>query len=198
MQRILIGTNNHAKVERWQQTLGMYAIVTPAQLGLIVNVKEGMISVIENSQTKAKMYAKASGLVTISQDDAFYIDALGGLPGIAVRRWGGALPDNVSDEDWLAYFRSKIAHLDNLRGHFEIAVSVANPHGDVKTRTYTRPGTIDPSKLDAPHSQGYPISASFVRDGINKTWHEMNLEEQMQYNADMTIYVKDAITALTR
>jgi Xanthosine triphosphate pyrophosphatase len=96
--RLLIGTNNPDKVADWESFVGdKIEIVSPKTLGLKLHVEEGTTSVAENSLAKAKAWCRLSGLPTIADDTGFYIHSLQGAPGVAIRRWGGKLPESTTD-----------------------------------------------------------------------------------------------------
>lgn len=190
--KILIGTSNIAKLEKWQIYLADLDTVSPQELGLELEVVEGMTSLIENSQKKARMFARASGLMTLSDDSGFYIPELGGLPGIAIRRWAGKFPDTISDEDWFAFFKQQIASLKDTSCYFEFAVSVALSDGQVKTLTHRVDGYIDKDRLGIPlpKMRGYPIGMAFIREGATKPWQELTPEEKRNREQD---FVKEVI-----
>ena len=99
--KILIGSNNPHKVADWRSFINdEFEVVAAKDLGLKLDVVEGMTSVKENSLAKAKAWCRISGLPTIADDTGFYIEALDGAPGVAVKRWAGALPETTTDEQF--------------------------------------------------------------------------------------------------
>lgn len=164
---------------RWKRNFPHYdwKSLQDVQLGHY-HVEEGMHSLIENAEKKAKSYAEESGMITMSDDSGFHITELGGLPGVAVRRWGGELPEEISDEEFLSFFIKKIAGLKDTSCYFSYAVSIATPDGRVHTVTHENHGTLDLERVKQGNfPKGYPISAAFTSSAIGKCWAEATDEE---------------------
>ena len=124
MPRLLLATNNAGKVAEYRQLLdgGGWQIVTPAEIGLKIDVDETGQTYAENATLKAVAYARASGLTSLADDSGLEVDALDGRPGVLSARYAGAdrtdaerveallteLRD-VADEQRTARFRCVIA-----------------------------------------------------------------------------------------
>lgn len=125
---LLIATNNKGKVEELQSLLMDMGIelVTPAQIGLDLDVTEDGLTYAENAAKKAIAFARTSGLISIADDTGLEVDALDGAPGLYSKRYGSAensgqeLPDakrrrylvhQLQDQPspWTARFRATIA-----------------------------------------------------------------------------------------
>lgn len=125
---LLIATNNKGKVEELQSLLMDMGIelVTPAQIGLDLDVTEDGLTYAENAAKKAIAFARTSGLISIADDTGLEVDALDGAPGLYSKRYGSAensgqeLPDakrrrflvhQLEDQPgpWTARFRATIA-----------------------------------------------------------------------------------------
>jgi XTP/dITP diphosphohydrolase len=143
MPRLLLATNNAGKAAELRRLLDGcgWELVTPAELGLHLEVDESGESYQANATKKALQYAQASGLVALADDSGLEVDALGGRPGILSARYAGLdrtdaervqtlleeLKD-VSDEERTARFRAVIA--------------IAAPTGRVETVEGTMNGRI--------------------------------------------------------
>lgn len=174
--QLLIGSSNQNKINEWTNELGgLVDIVTPEGLGLDLEVHEGLVSVSENSMGKAKVYCRASGLPTVSDDVGFFIDALHGLPGVAVRRWGGLLPESTTDEEFFAFLTQQMSGVVDTTAYFERCVSVALPNGDDYQVSYQVPGHIDTDLLARGYAPGeFPLGDVFRADGEEATWNQMD------------------------
>jgi Ham1 family len=80
--QLLLGTNNKAKIERYQKFLNvdknleLITIKSLKNYNLIPNIEEIGNSELENAQIKAKAYYEYFDLPTISEDSGFYIVGL--------------------------------------------------------------------------------------------------------------------------
>jgi XTP/dITP diphosphohydrolase len=120
----LIASNNKGKAQEIRallQDLGA-ELVTPADIGLQLQVTEDGSTYLENAQRKAAAFAQASGLISLADDSGLEVEALGGAPGLHSARYlakPGAtdaerrqfLLQNLSAKPrpWLARFRSAVA-----------------------------------------------------------------------------------------
>src|SRR3990172_7074857 len=96
--RLLIATNNLGKVAEFRRLLEGcgWELVTPADIGLKLEVEESGQTYAENARMKAVKFAEASGLVALADDSGLEVDALGGRPGISSARYAG--PDRTDEE----------------------------------------------------------------------------------------------------
>ncbi len=124
MPNLLLATNNQGKVREFRELLAGcgWELVTPAAIGLALEVDETADTYAGNARLKAEAFARASGLTALADDSGLEIDALGGAPGLHSARYAGrdtthadkmtllldALRD-VPDERRTARFRAVIA-----------------------------------------------------------------------------------------
>lgn len=166
MKRILVATRNRGKLEEFQQLLGAFPaeIVSADDVGLgDIDVEETGSTLQENASLKAEAYGRASGLPTVADDTGLFVDALGGLPGIYPKRYGG--PQKL------------LAALDAVpaprRAYFECVVSLWTPDGRLQYVTGRCPGQIiDHLRGTA----GFGYDPVFVPDGYEKTFAELGPE----------------------
>lgn len=126
MNRLLIATNNPGKTREFHELLDDLGIelVTPAQIGLELDVVEDGSTYEENAAKKAVAFARASRLISLADDSGLEVDALGGEPGLYSARYGSPdgkkLPDRErrkflvgklhgKPRPWTARFRAVIA-----------------------------------------------------------------------------------------
>ncbi|MCK9520261.1 MAG: non-canonical purine NTP pyrophosphatase, partial [Dehalococcoidia bacterium] len=91
MSRLLLATNNPGKVREFRRLLDgvPFDVVTPADLGIAIEVEEDGSSYAENAALKARAYAAAGGCFALADDSGIEVDALGGKPGMHSARYGG-------------------------------------------------------------------------------------------------------------
>lgn len=91
MRRLLISSNNADKVRELSQIFAglPFEIVTPADLGLTLEVEETGATFRENAALKARAFHEATGLLALSDDSGLEIEALDGAPGVYSARYHG-------------------------------------------------------------------------------------------------------------
>lgn len=186
-KKLFVGSNNPNKIADWQSFAGKeFKIVSPKDLGLQVEIVEGMTSVKENSLAKAKAWCRISGLPTLTDDTGFHINALGGAPGVAVRRWAGELPDTATDEEFFKHMRSYVEKLEDTSCYFDAVVSLALPNGEDYQITHITRGHIDKKLLAKGYRLGnFPLGQVFKKEGRNKIWAEMSDEEKRESDREL-------------
>lgn len=129
MMKILIGSNNKHKFQEIREILPEYNLLTPADLGLNLEIDETGSTFEENATLKAVAYCKASGLITLADDSGLEVDCLNSAPGIHSHRY---LPKPGATDAERRYFL-----LQNLQGkpqpwtaRFYCAAAIATPQND--------------------------------------------------------------------
>lgn len=186
-KRIFIGTNNQNKVADWKSYVnGEFDIITPQDLDLEMDVIEGMTSVKENSLAKAKAWCRLSGLPTIADDTGFYIKELDGMPGVAVRRWGGQLPESATSEEFFNHMKKHVQNLNDTSCHFEVVITLALPNGEDYQIVHETHGYIDKALLEKGYQPGeFALGQVFKKSDRNKIWAEMSDEEKRQSDKEL-------------
>ncbi|MGK2964537.1 MAG: RdgB/HAM1 family non-canonical purine NTP pyrophosphatase [Tepidiformaceae bacterium] len=143
MQRILLATNNPGKVREFDRILSAagLSVVTPAELGLSLDVDEPGLTYEENAILKARAFAEASGLLALADDSGIEVDALGGAPGVRSARYGGPALDDAGRVDLM------LAELANTpppsrTARYRAVVAVAWPGGEVHCFEGVQEGSI--------------------------------------------------------
>ena len=121
---LLIGTGNPHKVAELQRLLGElpYRIVTPAELGLALEVVEDGATYAENAALKARAFAQASSMLSMADDSGIEVDALDGRPGIYSARYGGP---EASDKDRVDLLLRELHDVPRERRGCRYAASIA-------------------------------------------------------------------------
>lgn len=199
MTDILIGTTNQYKAGFYRDTLGTEATVfTPADLGIKLDIEEDLYDIVGNSQKKARTFARAAGMLALSDDSGIFIPALNNHPGVAARRWGGELPSTTTDEEWIEYFLHKTADLgDDERAVIKRQViSVARPDGEVRTLDASTTGQLLRERARPTYPAGGPFSVFFRVDEFNKAEIDLNDQEKALFTARIKEGVLDALHKL--
>ncbi len=181
MQKIFIGSNNYSKISDWKFYLGeKYKIFTPKDLKIKLYVQESDLSLVGNATKKAKDWAKASGMVTISDDAGFFIKELRDAPGVITKRWLEV--NNYTDDKVLNFVRK----LKNKQCIYKSAIAVASPVGLVYSFLHQVKG-----KLVAKHTNGnkfdneYSLGKYFRQLGNKKYWSEMSCQERKRIDSEV-------------
>jgi XTP/dITP diphosphohydrolase len=143
MPRLLLATNNAGKAAELRRMLDDcgWELVTPAELGLKLEVDESGQSYEANATKKALQYAQASGLVALADDSGLEVDALGGRPGVLSARYAG--PDRTDAERVQALLDELRDVPDEQRtARFRALIAIAAPTGRVETVEGTVAGRI--------------------------------------------------------
>jgi XTP/dITP diphosphohydrolase len=92
--QLLVATTNLGKVRELAPLLNgaPYQLVSPADLGITLDVEESATTFVGNARLKARAHFEASCIATMAEDSGLEIDALGGQPGVYSARYEG-LPD---------------------------------------------------------------------------------------------------------
>ena len=194
-KQILIGTHNPAKYDRWSSVFSDYHVFSLNDLGLDINIPEGITSIRENAEKKALAYAAKSQLITLSEDSAFYIEELDGLPGVDIKTWGGEFENDLTNEELFNIVKERIRPLKNGRSYIQTAVSIATPNGNIRTFFTENMGYLDKNKFQSPYVEGYPLTFAFVSNKLYKSWGEMTVQEKLfvyqDINSDLIAYVHE-------
>ena len=133
MPRLLLATNNAGKVAEYRQLLDGcgWELVTPADIGLHLQVEESGQTYGENATMKAVHFAQASGLLTLADDSGLEVDALNGRPGVMSARYAG--PDRTDGERVDALLAELSDVPDEQRSaRFRCVIAIADPAGRVE------------------------------------------------------------------
>ncbi len=132
--------------------------------------EETGLSFIANAELKARAAADASGHAALADDSGLSVDALDGAPGIYSARWAGPTKD----------FRIAIARVEkelkelgvaDAKAHFTCALSLAMPHGEMKTFA----GEVHGRLTFPPRgTHGFGYDPIFIADGMTETFGEID------------------------
>ncbi len=178
MSKLLIATNNLGKQQEIRSLLNRLKIelVTPAELGLKLDVKEDGITYRENAANKAAAFAQTTGLISLADDSGLEVEALGGNPGLYSARY--APQPNASDADRRTYLLGKLqSHPQPWNARFICVVAIATPTGVLQFSEGLCPGEIISNERG---TQGFGYDPIFLLPSIGQTMAELSMKEKNQ------------------
>ncbi len=181
MSKILIATNNRGKLGEFQALLGDLgeALVTPADLGLALEVDETGATYAENAALKARAFSQASGLICLADDSGLEVDALGGQPGLYSHRiaaWPGA-----SDADRRRALLARLAgQPEPWTACFRCVVALARPEPAGAGPLLRFAEGVCPGQI-IPHEQGengFGFDPIFWLPEVGRTMAQLTMDEK--------------------
>jgi len=178
MSKLLLGTNNSAKVREYKALLQNlpFELVTLAEQGITTVVDETGESLEENAKLKAKALAEQSQLLTLADDSGLEVDALGGEPGRLSARYAG---ERASDRDRINYLLSRLKEVPwpERSARFRCVIAIATPGGVVEICSGECLGFII---FEARGEEGFGYDPIFYLPELDKTMAELSLEMKNQ------------------
>jgi len=178
MDKLLLGTNNQAKVREYMMLLRSlpFELVTLAEQGITTIVSEVGESLEENARLKATALAEQSQLLTLADDSGLEVDALGGEPGRLSARYAG---EGASDRDRINYLLSRLKGVPwpERSARFRCVIAVATPGGVVELCSGECWGFIT---FEPKGEEGFGYDPIFYLPELDKTMAELPLEIKNQ------------------
>jgi XTP/dITP diphosphohydrolase len=173
---LLIATNNRGKVDEIKALLGSLGLIllTPADLGLTLDVVEDGQTYAENAEKKARSFAQASGMTALGDDSGLEVDALDGQPGLHSHRFC-PIP-NATDADRRNYLLRRLGEEPRpWTARFKATVAIALPSGKVQLATGQCEGEIIPQERG---SNGFGYDPIFFIPELGQTMAELEMKEK--------------------
>lgn len=127
-RRLLIGTNNPGKVRELRRLLQGcgFETVTPAELGLKIEVDETGTTYAANASLKARAFSEAAGCAALADDSGIEVDALDGAPAVYSARFGGP---GLDDEGRTSLLLERLRGVPDARrtARYRAVVAIAFP-----------------------------------------------------------------------
>ncbi|MFC2003491.1 RdgB/HAM1 family non-canonical purine NTP pyrophosphatase [Chloroflexota bacterium] len=178
MAKLLLGTNNQAKIREYRSLLeGLsYQLVTLSELGITTQVDEVGGSLEENARLKAVHLARESQLLTLADDSGLEVDALGGEPGPLSARYAG---EGASDNVRIRFLLTKLKEVlwEKRSARFRCVIAVATPDGEVELFSGECQGLIT---FEAKGEHGFGYDPVFYLPQLDKTMAELPLAMKNQ------------------
>ena len=178
MNKVLIATSNQGKVAEFTSLLRNTGVelVTPAQIGLSIEVIEDGKNYHENAGKKAIEYSAASGLFCIADDSGLEVDALDGAPGLFSARFSPK--PGASDMDRREYLIQKLSGKTKpWSAKFHATVAIGAPDG----RLIFTEGNCAGEIIDHDRGKnGFGYDPIFLLPAWGRTMAELTMDEKNQ------------------
>ena len=174
--KLLIATTNKGKLEEIRAILGNLELelLSPADLGLELEVEEDGQTYAENATKKALAFSQASGLTSLADDSGLEVGALDGAPGLHSARYS-TLP-NATDADRRATLLLNLSRKPRpWAARFRATVAIASPGRSVKLAEGICPGEIIPEERG---TGGFGYDPIFLVEGSNQPMAELEMNEK--------------------
>ncbi len=176
MPKLLLATNNQGKVREYKTLLQNlpFELVTLADRGISIIIKEEGESLEENARLKATGLAAESQLPALADDSGLEVDALGGEPGRLSARYAG---EGASDRDRVSYLLTRLKDVpwEKRSARFRCVIALAVPNGKVELCTGECPGLIT---LAPRGKYGFGYDPVFYLPQLDKTMAELTLAQK--------------------
>ena len=172
--KFVLATHNPGKLREMGEILRDLGVevVSPAALGIPVDVEETGTTFLENALLKAKAICRAANLPAIADDSGLCVDALNGAPGVYSARYGG---EGLDDRGRCMLLLNSMRGATTRAAHCSCAVACVFPNGD----TLTAEGRCDGSIAYAPLGDGgFGYDPVFLLPGTGKTFGQLSQEEK--------------------
>lgn len=172
--KFVLATHNPGKLAEMGAILSGLGVevVSPADLGITVDVEETGSTFAENAMLKAKAICAAAGLPAIADDSGLCVDALNGGPGVYSARYGG---EGLDDKGRYMLLLNSMRGQTTRKAHFACAIACAFPNGD----ELTAQGQCDGAIAFAPMGEGgFGYDPVFLVPEKGKTFGQLTAEEK--------------------
>lgn len=171
MTDIVYATTNPGKFSEVQKLFAGHGITikSAADYHVDIDVEETGTTLEENAILKAEAYRDAinEDVIVLGDDTGLEIDALGGEPGIKVRRWKGY---KMTDDEIIAYAVERLKDVPDEKRTAQFRTVIAVAKRGLLTKTFVG---ILPGKIVAkPHDfreEGLPFQPLF----FSTEYHQM-------------------------
>ncbi len=173
---IVYATTNPGKFSEVQKLFTGHGIEikSAADYKIDIDVDETGTTLEENAIIKAEAYRDAikEDIIVLGDDTGLEIDALGGEPGIKVRRWKGY---KMTDDEIIAYAMERLKDVPDEKrsAQFRTVIAVAKRRLPTKTFSGMLPGKI----VMEPHDfreEGLPFQPLFFSTEYNQMLYEIH------------------------
>lgn len=196
MRKLLIATNNAGKTEELQDLLkGLdIQLVTPADIGLDLDVIEDGLTYAENAAKKAIAFAQASGLISLADDSGLEVHALDNAPGLYSKRFSPK--PHATDHDRRVYLLEKLqSHPRPWTARFKATIAIATPKDRVQYTEGICEGQIIPEERG---TGGFGYDPIFLFPELGKTMAELSMDEKnrLSHRARAVLEAKEILKSL--
>lgn len=173
-----MATNNHGKQKEIRELLSDLGLelITPSQMGLVLDVEETGATYAENATLKATAFARATGLLSLADDSGLEVDVLEGAPGLHSARYAPA--PGAGDAGRRAYLLQQLSEKPKpWLACFRCTVAVADPQGALWLSEGSCQGHIIPEERG---QNGFGYDPIFLLPDLGLTMAELTMEQKNQ------------------
>lgn len=173
-EKFVLATHNPKKLEELRDILSGLGVevVSPAGVGVDIEVEETGTTFAENAMLKAQAISAAAKLPAIADDSGLCVDALNGGPGVYSARYGG---EDLDDRARCMLLLNNMRGQTTRAAHFACAIACVFPDGE----TLTAEGRCDGAISFAPiGTGGFGYDPVFLVPDKGKTFGQLTPEEK--------------------
>lgn len=172
-KKLLLATNNVGKLEELREILEFLhdvELVSPAEIGLKLDVIESGSTYLENALIKAEAFCHASGMISLADDSGLEVDALDGTPGLISARYSPK--KDATDKDRRDFLLQKLQGYEQpWTARFRATVIVAIPKVDPIVGVGVCEGEVVPTEVG---EGGFGYDPIFYMPDLDKTMAELD------------------------
>lgn len=198
MKHLVYATTNPGKFAEVEKIFALHGIkiMSLRDFNIVQDVEETGSTLEENASLKVIGYRPLlpSGSIVIADDTGVAIHALGGEPGIKVRRWKGY---KMTDEEIITHClkRMKDVPVGKRDAEFRTVLAVSDDGSEIKLFTGILAGEILTHPLDQ-RREGMPFWSLFYNPELKMTLGEMHTQSAEFLVAQPTHREKAVLKAL--
>lgn len=184
-ERIVIGSNNPAKIGEWRSWLKEFGVDTLGlrDFSMIPEPEETGETFVKNAEIKASWYAVHTQSFVLADDGGYEIDFLGGWPGVKSRR---ILPGGKegTDEQITRIVLEKMKGVPTQKRTVRLTSSLAfsDPTGRIIFEDIASSSGIIAEKSGPVLVKGYPFRSIHFLPEYQKTYAELTPEELLKHS----------------
>ena len=178
---LLFATRNQGKVREFRELFAdmpSIEIRTLDEVPPVPEIIEDQISFAGNAIKKAVETARASGLMTLSDDSGLEVDALDGAPGVHSARFAGTHGDDAANNAKLIELLAKVP-MQQRTARYRVVLAFADVKGPFSERPHTEQGLCEGRiRLEPAGTRGFGYDPYFEPQGFTRTMAELFPDEK--------------------
>ena len=162
---ILFATNNKGKIAELRELLPERKILSPADVGVHLDVIEDGATFMQNAEKKARAFLSATGIASLADDSGLCVEALSGRPGVHSARYA------PTDAERIVKLLKELKGVRNRKAFFACALYLAKPDGTSLSSEGICHGEITDKAMGG---QGFGYDPVFWVPSVGKTFAELS------------------------
>ncbi len=183
-KKLLFATTNSTKVLRLRELLKQLSlpleVISLEEVNISDQITEDGNTPAENARKKAEFHYRIVKIPTLAADTGLYIDKLPKheQPGLFVRQIPGTNPENVTDDEFIAFYKRKLQKIGGKsKGTWITAVALMLSPEKLISETFSSE-TMFTAQEATERTPGEPLNALQIDVNSGKYFSEMTLEER--------------------